>query len=116
ETATSGVGEPLPPGFTRRRVGELQLADRVLAPSSFARDSHIAEGIDPQRLVLAPLGVDTDVFSPQRENYTEDGRFRVLFVGRITRFKGVEHLLRAFRQAAIPGSELLLVRDRSAAE
>jgi glycosyltransferase involved in cell wall biosynthesis len=113
-TGRSGV-ELLPPGFTERRIEELALADRILVPSSFARQTHLDGGVDPNRIKVVPLGVDTDIFTPSSRP-REDGRFRALFVGRLTRLKGVPYLVNAFTQARIPGAELMLVGDSTYAD
>lgn len=63
----------------------------------------LAPGNDP---VVAPMPVATDLFSP---NGARDGS-RLLFVGRLTAQKGLEHLLRAV--AAMKGrSEIDIVGD-----
>jgi alpha-maltose-1-phosphate synthase len=106
--------EVLPSQFAERRVAEVELADLVLVPSSFARDSYAAEGIDPAKFVVVPLGVDLAMFGPRARDGT--GPFRVVFVGRLSRLKGVPLLLDAIRTAAIPDGQLVLVGDSSHAE
>lgn len=46
-------------------------------------------------VVLIPLGVDTDIFSPGPQPVGSDGRIVVGYAGRFTRQKGVDVLLRA---------------------
>lgn len=58
--------------------------------------------VDPVKVVTIRNGVDTDKFSPQHDSavlakYAISGRY-VLFVGRITRQKGLAHLLRAWQE------------------
>ena len=57
--------------------------------------------IDPAKVVTIRNGVDTEKFKPNRspevlEKYGINGRY-ALFVGRITRQKGLAHLLRAWQ-------------------
>jgi glycosyltransferase involved in cell wall biosynthesis len=56
---------------------------------------------------MVPLGVDTNRFSPGDGNRADV--FRILFVGRVTQQKGLSYLLRAFRDARLPRTELVLV-------
>lgn len=58
--------------------------------------------VDSAKVVTIRNGVDTEKFSPQRDpavlaKYAISGRY-VLFVGRITRQKGLAHLLRAWQE------------------
>lgn len=97
-------------GFDRRAVDreliEYEQADAISVPSGFARDSFLAQGIPPERLILAPYGVDLRFFHRSEPRAPE---FRVLFVGQLGVRKGVHHLLRAFRKAALPNARLVLV-------
>jgi alpha-maltose-1-phosphate synthase len=113
EEANQLRGDRLPRSMISRRVSELAAADTIVVPSSFARDSYAAEGIDPSRLVTIPLGVDTELFTPA-PSHREDTAFRVLFVGRVSQAKGVGHLVDAFLRAGIRDSELVLVGDLAA--
>jgi glycosyltransferase involved in cell wall biosynthesis len=65
-------------------------------------------GVDANKLIETPLGVDLGLFRPKsipRKNDT----FRVIFVGQITQRKGLSYLLEGYRRAALPNSELMLV-------
>ncbi len=87
-----------------RRV--LDRAARVLATSEqYARSSpylrHLAD-----RVVVVPLGVDTQRFTPSRSR--DSGRPpTVLYVGRMRHYKGVEDVLRAWPR--LPGDVRLLL-------
>ena len=81
----------------------LEGADAVIAVSGAMRADVLAcyPTIDPDRVVVIHNGVDTDVFRP---DHTTDALLRlgidpdrpsVVFLGRITRQKGIEHLLAA---------------------
>jgi len=76
---------------------------RVIALNDTARKSftHIGK-VKADNIVVVPNGVDTDFFSPRldaketaRERYGLEGRLTVLFVGRLAKIKGVEHLVKA---------------------
>ena len=91
-----------------------QSADGVVAVSrSMARDVHALYGVDPARVSTIPNGIDPDEFQPVRD----PGRLRglgvdpgvpyVLFVGRVTRQKGLPLLLRAARMLP-DGTQIVL--------
>lgn len=81
-----------------------EAADAVIAVSNGMRADVLASypDIDPERVVVVHNGIDTEVFHPVAETDRLErfdlGRPYVLFVGRITRQKGLVHLLRAARQ------------------
>ena len=82
-------------------------ADQILVPSEYVRDTYIAEGTDPARIVLLPYGVATDRFQPPPER--PDRPFRILFVGRISQRKGIGYLLEAVKRLVLKDAELVLV-------
>lgn len=69
------------------------LADRVLVPSAYCRDSSIALGCDPDKLRLVPYGIPEHWFDLRPE--PEPGR--VLFVGQVGLRKGNHVLAEAIR-------------------
>jgi len=95
---------------TRRRVAEVEEADYVLLPSLFVARSFLAKGIPAERLLRVPYPMQkiAGASMPVRTN-TEDGTFRILFVGSISVRKGVRYLIEAFRQFKHPRKELWLV-------
>ncbi len=78
---------------------EMQLADIVLAPSTFVADT-IHRFID-KRVFVTPFGIDTDRWRPGPEQQTADRPLRVLFVGHISIRKGAPVLFEAWRRAAL---------------
>ncbi len=86
---------------------EFERATCVLALSSSHRDSHIASGLDPDKVITVLPGVDTELFTPRSRPH--DGIFRVGFVGQVTQRKGIAYLLDAFAEINDSTSELLIV-------
>ncbi|MGW2509205.1 glycogen synthase [Streptomyces scopuliridis] len=90
-------------------------ADAVIAVSRGMRDDILAcyPSLAPDRVRVVHNGIDTRLYRPDRGTAVLDrigidpDRPFVLFVGRITRQKGVPHLLRAAR-ALDPGAQLVL--------
>lgn len=85
---------------------EFELADHVVCFSGAVADSLARGGVPPGKLRRARLGVDTARFRPAAAGPGEP--FTVAFVGFLSHHKGYAYLVSAFRQAAIPGSRLLL--------
>ena len=81
----------------------LEAADAVIAVSSAMRDDVLScyPAIDPDRIVVIHNGVDTDEFCPDPGTAAlsrlgiDPERPYVVFVGRVTRQKGIDHLLAA---------------------
>ncbi len=81
----------------------LEAADAIIAVSKGSRRDILEcyPAVDPERVEVIYNGIDTDEYKPDPrtdvlERFGVDpGRPSVVFVGRITRQKGVAHLLRA---------------------
>jgi glycosyltransferase involved in cell wall biosynthesis/predicted metal-dependent phosphoesterase TrpH len=82
----------------------------VLSPSAAADTSLVRLGIPVQRIRRWQRGVDTERFTPERRGeQLVPGRFNVLYVGRLSREKGVELLADAFLRARQRDPRLHLV-------
>ena len=91
-----------------RNTREALLADRVVVPSDYVRDTMIENGRDPATIDLLPFPIDVTRFAP-RTVPREDRRLRVLFVGQIGMRKGVRYLLDAAGSLARPDIDVVLV-------
>jgi starch synthase len=91
----------------RRYAEEIATADRIVMLSTYQQRTFEAAGIDPARLFIAPLCVDSDLFSPAPE--PPDGTFRVIFCGQITQRKGISYLVEGFLRAELENAELVFV-------
>ncbi|GII65574.1 glycosyl transferase family 1 [Sphaerisporangium krabiense] len=93
----------------------LLAADAVIAVSEGMRRDVLAcyPEIAPERVSVIHNGIDTAQYAPDRgtgvlaRHGIDPGRPYVVFVGRITRQKGLAHLLRAAR-AFDPGAQIVL--------
>jgi glycosyltransferase involved in cell wall biosynthesis len=102
EAVRTGADVDRPSGWMiAREEREYALADRVMVLSSFARDTFVAEGVDPDRLCIIPPGVDVERFAPHPETIgarcrrIERGeRLRVLNVGSFSLQKGMWDMAR----------------------
>jgi starch synthase len=102
---------PVHPRLIEREEAEYAEADAITVPSHFAARSFAECGFDQSKIAVIPYGVDLEHFRP---TVPRDLGFRVLFVGQLSVRKGVGYLLRAFRQAALPGAKLVFVGSQTA--
>lgn len=84
--------------IVRRKNMEIGLADIVMTVSELAADSYRNAAI--RNVVSCPLGVDLDLFENSRRNTAEASRrgIRFVYVGRISKQKGCDTLVRSFTE------------------
>lgn len=110
--------EQLAGGYTVSSWAErtaIEAADAVIAVSNGMREDILTcyPALDPALVHVIHNGIDATLYRPTRDggalarHGVDPDRPYVLFVGRITRQKGVPHLLRAARSLA-PSAQLVL--------
>jgi len=97
----------VPRALIERCTEEALIADHVLAASSYVRESLVAAGVAPSRIVIVPYGADTQRFRPSSQPLRSG--LRLLFVGGVTQRKGVKYLLEAVKRLGIHDLRLTLV-------
>jgi glycosyltransferase involved in cell wall biosynthesis len=105
------LGLPPPhfhPRETARRVEEYAVADAVLCPSGFVRESFVRRGFAAERIFVVPYGMALTE-SANEPVPARDDTFRVLYVGQISPRKGLRYLFEAFTQLRHPRKELVIV-------
>jgi glycosyltransferase involved in cell wall biosynthesis len=105
---------PYHPWVLKKHLREIQEVDYIAVTSDFTKLSLLEHGIDVSRILLTPLGVDSDRFVPRfaedtGENLADDDTFRVLYIGQICLRKGIPYLLEAWNTLQFQRAELLLV-------
>ncbi len=76
------------------------------AISDSTRDDLVARGIDRDRIRVIFPGIDTTHYTPNPAERASNPHFA--YLGRLKKYKGVDLVLRAFAQAAIPGATLAI--------
>lgn len=103
-------GYQLPvPQWVRSRINrEIEMADVILCPSYFVRDTMILNGVAPDKCFVSHFGVNTSIFQ-KRESLPERPTF--ICVGSLTVRKGQQYLFRAFElvKQQIPEARLICV-------
>lgn len=94
--------------WIERNTREALLADRVVVPSSYVRDTLIENGRAADTIDVLPFPIDAERFRPATEPHAP-GKLRALFVGQIGMRKGVKYILEAVQQLARPDLEVVLV-------
>lgn len=95
----------------KRMLEEYTLADKINVLSTYAYNTFIQHGIPKGKLVITPLGIDTQAYRIINSSYPRE-KFVFLFVGRLEMLKGVHLLVEAFNRLKLPGAELWLVGDK----
>jgi len=91
----------------QQKSEEMELADLVLAPSSFVADT--VRAFHPNKpLALAPYGVDLEFWTAGARNEGSEV-LRFIYAGQISLRKGIPVLLQAWERAALRSAELQLV-------
>jgi len=93
----------------------LDHADAVAVHTALLGHRLAEAGVDPSRIVVVPLGVDTTVFSCDPSEAGERRDPEILFVGRVMAWKGLELLVRAMAEvrARHPMASLRIVGPHS---
>jgi glycosyltransferase involved in cell wall biosynthesis len=89
--------------------------EEVMVPSAGTREQLTARGLPVERMKPLPRWVDTDSYSPEmrHQGFWESrgiarGRIVLLYVGRVSREKGLEMLVDAFKELAASGLAIVL--------
>ncbi|CAG7632417.1 glycosyltransferase family 4 protein [Paenibacillus allorhizosphaerae] len=106
-------GSPFHPSWVERVLREYELADYITVASRMQMDSFLRQGMKPEKLLFAPLGVDTKRFHPLPGQASLVPRmkgepFRIISVGQVSLLKGVPYVLEAVKRTGDPEIEITL--------
>ena len=90
----------------KKELFEYEQCDMIQIPSLFVRKSFLSQGFPKDKLFLNNFGANLKQF-----NFGEklDNNFRVIYAGSLSIRKGIIYLLKAFMDAEIFNSELIML-------
>ncbi len=91
----------------RKTLREYETADVIYTHSVYTEQSLVEYGVPEEKLQRTYLPVNQR-FEPPNQR-VDDGKFRIVYVGRLDATKGIPLLIEAFEQVTIPGKELHLM-------
>lgn len=94
-----------------RLVEEWRVANFIVCGSEFTARSLIHAGCEPGKISVVPYGIDP-IRCPYHPEKKKSVVCRFLFVGQGVQRKGLHHLLKAWREAKLPGAELTIIASR----
>ena len=105
-----GENVPIPRRFFRRMTQELEMADMILCPSVFVKETMLLNGIPESKCFVNPFGLDSQLF---KSRFIVPTTPKFICVGTICLRKGYQYLFRAFElvKKVIPNAELICVGD-----
>lgn len=111
EYSLQGVQKWIPPDSAiEKELREYELADYILIPSQFVRQSFLENGVPDEKLIVIPYGVNLSSFQQEPKH---DDIFRVIYVGGLHHRKGIQYLLDAYSQLELKNAELWLLGSKS---
>ena len=99
---------PLAWAISRAERTIAKIYKRFIAVSQSTKNTLVDKlGVDPNRIAVVPNGVDLEKYRPGQK----DPRPTVLWVGRIKKYKNLDHLLRAYRtvKQKVPDAQLIII-------
>ena len=88
---------------------EYELADHIMVPSEFAKDSFVKKGFDPSKISKVPYGVNLSLFNSELNKQKKNSKFRIIYTGMISVRKGIIYLLEAFSELNLNNAELVII-------
>ena len=88
---------------------EYQLADHIMVPTEFARQTFLIRGFPEKKIIKIPYGVDLKEFQKKKSNKKKGLLFRIIYTGTLSIRKGVLYLLKSFEELNLKNSQLLMI-------
>ena len=86
-------------------------ADRIITFTEWEKEELIAVGVKPEKIVIIPNGIDTEVFHPVEKDAANP--FTVIWVGRLSAGKGLKYAILGFEKflQSVPSALMYVVGD-----
>jgi glycosyltransferase involved in cell wall biosynthesis len=97
--------------FVSNSLAEVRAADVIVTSSEYVVTGLKEAGLPEERIIAIPYGVDLRSFSPRTDRGGK-GKVQALYVGHISKRKGVSYVVDAFTRAQLPQLELTLLGRR----
>ncbi len=103
------------PSIEKMEQREYNLCTKITVPSRFVECSFLDRGYQRNKLYRNALGVNTNQFEPPTKSPEPpiNTGLKAIFAGTLSVQKGVHHLLKAFAEAGLEGSQLILLGNAS---
>lgn len=92
-----------------RELIEYELADFISVPSEFVKKTFIEYGVNENKIIKTPYGVDLKEFNFEDTKRPENDNFRIISTGTISVRKGSHILIDAFKELKLNNAELMFV-------
>lgn len=99
-----------------RRLKEYDVADYILVPSDFVKNSFLEYGFSAQKIIKVPYGFNAFPKQSQLLDTEKSDDFTILYVGSISVRKGLRYLIEAFENFKHPKKKLVIVGPNVAGE
>jgi glycosyltransferase involved in cell wall biosynthesis len=87
---------------------EMELADMIIVPSEFVKQTLVENGVLPGKIEVNPFGTVVEEFRFTNRKSSKDGKIVFLFLGSFSARKGLPLLLDTWREMNIPNAKLLI--------
>jgi glycosyltransferase involved in cell wall biosynthesis len=93
------------PYVIKKELQEYQEADFISIPSTFVKNTFLEEGIDENKLFVNVYGAGDGFRLVEKAAVTDEEKFRIIYLGRLSIQKGLIYLFEALRSLSIPESK-----------
>ncbi|WP_066633510.1 glycosyltransferase family 4 protein [Labilibacter marinus] len=100
-----------PADYEKRLVEEPQIAQKVVAASSFTKSTLLEVDIPENNIIYLPLGCDIKhvPYQERKEDNIEDRPLKLLYAGTVTQRKGIKYLLESLKSLQSLNIELHII-------
>ena len=92
----------------RVKQEEIDTADYIFIPSEYVKSILLKADIPERKILKIPFGASSVFFKPKAD-YRKNSTFRILYVGSMTKGKGINYMLQALKELALDNVELILI-------